>query len=223
MARLIKTVEGQLVQCRIDTLFADGSSTSKLIKVDLIVEGMRYVENGQIKTVSGRVCAIHTTCPKVTPTSVINPQNNFSKDVIVTSLEIDASQPHYSKIVTVPAREIIEDEGLTDVVRVTVSAVPRVLLEMSYTDGTVVQQDVIIGDSLYDVVVMTQPGKPDIHGDFSVSAFLYNSVNDQVNISGMYLTPISGGDTICAEFSKIIRFEETSLINLYATTSCSCD
>lgn len=221
MARLIKTVEGQLVKCQINTMFADGTKSTRVIAVDDAIEDLRYVENGEIKTVSGRVALINTTCSKVTSVDVNDPKDYFSQDVIINSLTIDASEQYHSNIVTVPAREIIEDAGIIDVVKVTTVAIPQVLLEMVYTDGTVVQQDVVIGDVLCGMVIRTLPGQPSIVGDFRLAAFLYSSINQKVNISGMYLTAIETGEGICALFDNIVRFEERPAATVTETNSLS--
>ena len=221
MARLIKTVEGQLVRCNIKTEFADGTYTIREIALNDIVEGLRYVENEQMKTVSGRVAAIKTICNSVTNVSMTNPKDYFAKDVMISALSIDASEQYHSDLVSVPGREIVENEGEVDVVKVSVSARPEVLLEMTYTDGTTVQQAVTVGDVLCNMVIKTSPGKSDITGNFHVAAFLYTSMNQNVNISGMYLTSLETGKTICATFDNIIRFDEKPAANVTQSNSLS--
>lgn len=210
MARLIRTIENQLVTCDVITHFADGTSSRKSLKVGDVVEGLRYIENKQLLSVSGRISSMIIECNNVTPISAANPVDNFGKDAKISSIIIDASTEYHSNVVTVNAREIVEDAGVLDVVKVDVIAVPSVTLEMSYTDGTTVQQAVIVGDVLGDMVIMTSPGKPDIEGDFRVAAFKYSKANKQgqITFTGMYLVPLEGGECIYAGFDSIIRFTE---------------
>ena len=184
MARLVKTVEGQLVKCSVKTIFDDGSSVDRILSIDDVVEGLRYVEDEEVKSVTGRISAITSTCSKVTPVSLSAPKDYFAKDVILSKISVDASEEYHSDIVTLDAREIVENEGEENVSKVEVTAVPEITLEFTYTDGSIVQQSIQVGDVLCDMVIMTYPGKPDIRGDFRVAAFSYSAVKQKVNISG---------------------------------------
>lgn len=208
MARLVNSVESQIVTCKVVTKFEDGNESSKVITVGDVVEGLRYIENHQLLSISGKVKEIGISCPSVTPVDYLNPVDYFAKDCIITSLVVDASEQYESKVVTVNAREIVEDEGVLNVVKVDVIAVPNITLEMSYTDGTTVHQDIAVGDVICDAVIMTSPGKPDIKGDFVIAAFKYSFASRRMIFSGIYLSPLSGGPSIYASFDNIIRFTE---------------
>lgn len=214
LARLVKTVEGQIVKCQITTYFEDGGESIKIIGVDDIVEDLRYVEDEEVKVVTGRVAAINTVCSNVTRVSVSDPQDYFSRDVVASTIQVDASDQYRSELVTVPAREIVEDEGVEDVSRVWVTTIPEVTLEMTYTDGRTIQQDVVIGDVLCDMVIMTSPGQPDITGDFTVAAFVYTSLKQKVTISGMYLVSLDGSRKIKVAFKDVVRFNEKGTVHI---------
>lgn len=221
MARLIRTVEDQLVTCNVVTKFEDGTESIKSLKIGDIVEGLRYIENHQLLTVSGKITAMNVSCNSVTSVSLSNPQDYFAKDVTITTIVVDASEQYSSKVVSVNAREIVEDEGVLDVVKVDVVAVPSVTLEMSYTDGTTINQDVVVGDVLCDVAIMTTPGNPDITGDFRVAAFKYGTSNKKILFTGFYLVPLAGGTGVFAPFDDIIKFTEKDRADVSDPTSLS--
>ena len=208
MARLVKTIEGQLVKCKVVTHFEDNTESVKVLSVGDVVEGLRYIEKGEVKTATGRISAINTKCTSVTYVDMNHPEDYFAKDVKASTIEIDASAQYEAKLVSVEAMEIVEDAGVENVDKVTVSTVPEVTLEMSYTDGRTVLQDVVVGDILTDMVIMTSPGQPDIKGDFKVVAFMYSIYRKAVNINGIYLQSLLDGKCIRASFENIVRFTE---------------
>lgn len=221
MARLIRSVETQLVTCDVVTKFEDGTESIKSLRVGDVVEGLRYIENHQLLSVTGKIKEMNVACNQITPVSATNPEDYFGKDAVVTSLVIDASEQYESKVVTVNAREIVEDEGVFNVVKVDVVAIPSVRLEMSYTDGTVVEQDVVVGDILCDMAVMTTPRNPDITGDFRVAAFKYSYSSKKIYFTGIYIVPLKGGDAVFAAFDDIIRFTEKPRADVTETDSLS--
>lgn len=221
MARLVKSVQDQLISCNIVTVFNDGTTYTKSVSVGDIIEGLRYVYKQEVLTVTGKITAINMTCDKVTPVDRSNPEDYFAKDIRVSTLVIDASEQYASKVVTVDAMEIVEDEGVENVKMVYVTATPDITLEMTYTDGRVVHQDIVIGDVLCDMDIMTAPQKPDITGDFRVSAFNYSFFNKKLIFTGMYLSPLAGGSAISASFENIISFEERPYSEITETDSLS--
>lgn len=209
MARLVNNSVNPLICARIVTKFADGTSTEKLLKVGDMVENLRYVVNDEIKTVSGRISNITTTIKNVTAVNLKNVNDYFAKDVQLKSIIVDCSEQYYSKVVTVPAKEIIEDEGVTDVTKVDHIAYPIITMDMEYSDGSIVNQDLEIGDVIGDVVIMNDsPGKPDITGTFKICALYYLANKSLPAIKGLYLVPVDGGTGVKAVFDKIISFEE---------------
>ncbi|MBR6289205.1 MAG: hypothetical protein IKR19_07720 [Acholeplasmatales bacterium] len=209
MARVVKNTDAQQIVCEVITTFTNGSTSSRSFKVGDIVEGLRYIENETLKTVTGKVTKLNTYIEKVTKVNTSGVVDNFSKDVTLRSIVIDASEQYSSKLVTVNPREIVEDEGVVDVARVDVVVHPIVTMDIEYTDGTIANQELEIGDVLTDVVVMSgTPGTPDITGDFRVGAFNYTSLNNAPKIIGAYLVPIKGGVAVLAPFKNFIKFDE---------------
>lgn len=221
MARLVSSIENQLVTCDVITKFSDGTESLKRIKVEDIVRGLRYIENHELKSISGRVVDIVPRLRRRTLVNVDYPEDHFADDVKISLVIVDGSQLYHSNVVEVNAIEIVEDEGVEDVERVEVRAFPGVTLEMAYTDGTTEYQDVVVGDVLCDMEIISIPGLPPITGDFRVAAFNYAFLNNQIIFTGLYLVPLKGGTGIYATFDEIIRFTEKPRADVTDPTSLS--
>jgi hypothetical protein len=219
MARLVKTVEAQVITANMITKFKDGSETVKVLKEGDIVTDLRYIENEEVKKVTGKITAINVVCQKVTAVNPKEPVDYFAKDVEVKTIVVDASTEYESNVVTVVAKEIVEDEGVLDVVKVDVISVPEITLQMSYTDGRIDDQDVVVGDTLFDMVILTTPGNPDVVGNFRVAAFKYTITNQKAIISGLYLVPLEGGSGVFAAIKNIVSFVEKPHSDVTDTTS----
>ena len=208
MARLINTVQDELISCDIVTVFTDGTTSTRTLNAGDVVEGLRYIDKQKLYSVTGKIKAINLTCDGVTSVNLSDPKDYFTQDIRVSSLVIDASAQYEANVVEVNAFEIVEDAGVVNVERVYVVVNPNVTLEMTYTDGTTVQQDIAVGDVICDAVILTSPGKPDIKGDFKIAAFNYSMYNKTLLFNGIYLSPLEGGPAIVAFFDNIIRFTE---------------
>lgn len=212
MARLISTKITQHIDDVIRTNLSSGSYIEEIIKKDDIVEGLRYVEDSEVKSITGRVDDIIYTA-KYTNVNLKKPADYFASDVKSQYIVVDASEEYKSNLVSVNSREVVEHEGVEDVVSVFVTTLPSVDLEMAYSDETVVKNTVKVGDVIKNAVIMTAPGKPDITGDFKVAAFAYRnkitSGKSSVSIYGMYLVPMSNSysSNIVVNFENIISFE----------------
>ena len=224
MARVVKNTDAQQIVCEVITTFTNGSKSSRSFKVGDIVEGLRYIENETVKTVTGKVTKINTFIEKVTKVNLNSPEDYFSKDVSIKSIIFDASEQYESKLVSVNPREIVEDEGVLDVARVDVVCHPIVTMDIEYTDGTIANQELEIGDVLTDVVVMSgTPGTEDITGDFRVKAFNYTALNNAPKLIGAYLVPLEGGVAVLAPFKNFIRFEEKAHADIEDPTTFISD
>lgn len=214
MARLIKDTVTADICAKIITRFANGTSTEKLIKVGDIVENLRYVKNEEICTITGKVVKITTTINKVSMVNLNKPEDYFTKDVILKSIVVDASEQYESKVVAITAREIIEDEGVVDVVKVDHIPYPMIAMDMEYSDGSIKNQSVEIGDILADMDII-----PGITGTFRVAAFYYINNKSIPQFKGFYLSPVGGGKAIKAAFENIIGFEEKDAADVTDTKS----
>lgn len=220
MARLIKNSITQEISCNVITRFTSGEESVKHIAVGDIVENLRYVKDKAIVKVSGKVTQIQYTILKITKPDPRNPIDTFETDVRIDNIIIDASEHYQSNIVTVPAMEILEDEGVLDVERMFVKAHARILMQMEYSDGRIEDRDVEFGDILKEMKIMTKPGNPDIIGDFKIASFVFVSQQAKANITGLYLTRLEGSTTLTtAIFDNIIEFIEVPQVEITNTES----
>lgn len=205
MARLVNTVINQKLICNVTTSFEDGTVSVKPISVGDVVEGLRYVDGGEVKTVSGLVKDIKfqvLRLPVVKATT--NPVDTFAKDVKILKIVIDASEQYSSNVVTVDAHEIVEDEGVTNVTSVHCLASLNVFIDQTYTDNSERHLDLVAGDILDDVVVMNSVrGKEDITGKFTLCYFLYTLVAGKISVHSLVL---KGEDNkvIVAPFTRLL-------------------
>ena len=215
MARLIKNSITQEISCNVITKFTSGEESVKHIAIGDIVEDLRYVKDKAIVKVSGKVTDIKYSIQKITKPDPKNPVDTFETDVRIESLIIDASEQYHSNVITVPAMEILEDEGVLDVDRMFVKAHARTLMKMEYSDGRIEDRDLEFGDILKEMKIMTKPGNPDITGDFKLASFIYVSQQGKANITGLYLVRLEGSTTLTtAIFDNIIEFIETPQVEV---------
>jgi hypothetical protein len=192
MARIVKNTENVLLSCNIITKYSDGTSSTLNIKEEDEVTDLRFRVGELIIPISGRVSAINFTCPKITRVNLNKPLDNFSKDVKIKSIVIDKSEDYESDVVTIPAEDLMGEEGESTVDSISVLADVKVTMDMEYTDGSVVNQDLEIGDVIKDAVIMTSPKKPDLTGTFKLVAWAYKATKTGVDVTGVYLRSLTG-------------------------------
>lgn len=214
MARVVKNTNKQLIGVDIITVLKSGDKLVKTVKPGDIVEGLRYVEKEEVKTISGRVITVSSVITKVTKVNKNNPVDYFNNDVAIRSITIDNSSEYHSSIVSVPVKEIVEDEGVSDVERMLIKAHPMYTMDIEYTDGTIANQVLDIGDTYENMVIMnTEPGLPDITGTFKLAAFDYKSKNANVQILGAYLRDVNNTKRVVnPPFDHYLEFTEVTSI-----------
>ena len=223
MARLVNITVSSDIQCNVVTNYENGSSTTRVIKAGDITEDnpIRYVSNKQILSAVGRVMSVNTICNKISKIDISKPEDNFAKDFSLSNIRLDGSEKFYSNLISVPCKEIVEDEGVTSVTSVNCYAHPVITLILTYTDGSTVEQSLEVGDVLDYVKIMTTPGKKDIEGSFKVAAFGYTKNANRPKFDSVILVPYGSttGNNVRAYFDKIISFEEVPSIEVTDTTS----
>jgi hypothetical protein len=203
----VKITPNASIWLKVITKFEDGTSQVKIIKTGDTVEGLRWVEDESVKTVTGIVKAINYT-PVNGNTSRPDPADTIASDIRFTTLTIDASEEYQSNIVSVPIVEIVEDEGVFNVVKVDTVPEINVTMSIEYTDGRIEDSDLSVGDILDDVAIMnTTPGKPDITGRFNVKAFLYTVNKTAIDVVGLNLHNDEVG-SVPTVWKRIIKFTE---------------
>ncbi len=220
MARVVDIDVTKNVVALMRTSFSNGSFEDYVIKAGDTVKGLRYVENEEVKSVTGRITAVRCSCQKVTKVDVNKPVDAFDKDVKIVDIMVDASSEYQSQIITIPAREIVEFEGVIDVTSVHVYGHAIVDMDITYSDDTVEHQSLETGDYLEDVTIMTSPGKPDITGNFKVAAFEYKAKSNYPDITGVYLVGESeGAGNHLVKFDKFVKFVEVPKVEISVTDS----
>ena len=215
MARPVSTVSKQIVSCSIITRFEDGTDSRRVIKEGDTVENLRYVADGEVKTVSGHVDAFTYRATSSNINSGKNAKDTFGRDVRVTNIILDASDVYDSNIITIPVKEIVEDEGVENVIKVDNVASAKLDISITYSDGSIEESSIEPGDLVDAVVMNTARGKADITGRFNVLAFTYKAVSNAPVITGMALKNIETGKVTVTTVQRLVRIKEipTAKIN----------
>jgi len=213
MARVVKIVSNSSVLLNIVTSFEDGSMSVKTIGIGDTVENLRYIENEEVKVVTGVVKDIVYT--SVTPnTSKANPTDTFASDMKVSTVVIDASEQYQSNVINVPVMEIVEDEGVEEVTSVHAYPKLNVTLDITYTNNTTENKDLEVGDILDGVVIMSGvPGTADITGKYTISSFLYTYTNKVFSVVGFNLAD-NTGKNVKTTWDRVIRFQEVPHVDV---------
>lgn len=206
MARLINNTVSTETALKMITHFEDNSSIEKMIRVNDEVENLRYIENEELKVISGKVDKIGTNITKVTGVNLNKPVDNFAKDVKFRNMTVDASEHWDSVLESFPIIEIVEDEGTINVTRIDFIPYPIVKMDMEYTDGLIKNEELVVGDVLGDMVIIDRTKI--IEGTFKIAAMYYVANKSLPEIKGLFLVPITGGKAFKVDFKQVISFEK---------------
>ncbi len=153
MARNVNTTITPTITLHVNVMKTDGSVVEREIKVEDMVTDLRYAANGQNNKVSGRVSNIgfKVARTKRLYTSVAKAKSWFKVDVTPTILSVDASTPYHSDVRDIQVRELLEDEGMTDIKRIMTYLSYGFHAEVLRSDNTINVIDVKEGDILTDI------------------------------------------------------------------------
>lgn len=158
MARIVNTISTPILTLVIRTMFKDGTFTDELISEGDIVSDLRYVHNGEIKKISGRVSNITYKNAQVKRT-----YNTFKKlksyfrfDVTPVSIEIDSSTELHSNVTVIPTRDILEREGVTEVKKLNVFFKYGFASKIYFSDNTSNVVTIHEGDIVSDLVYLSK-------------------------------------------------------------------
>jgi len=209
MARLIKMTNEAFLKMVIQTCFKDQSVTEREIAVGDVVENLRYVSDGEIVTVSGKVLDITYTLPSRIAFSRTKPADTFSADVTINTIKIDASEQYASKVIEVPAIEIIEDEGVENVERMKFYATVEFNMKMYYSNRSTVNLSLKVGDKVDGVKIMTSTPGVDIVGTFEILAFGYTrNSSTKFTINCIAFKNAEDDTIVVADLDKILELAE---------------
>lgn len=209
MARLVSKTVTPDVSVVVNTKHTDGTIDKNVLNIGDVTT-LRYIANNQLLSITGRVTAFGI---KDSSNSLIKfkktNSDTFAADAVVQTITLDASEQYSSNLVTINAREIVEAQGVDDVVKVDVVAEMNVTVESTYTDGSV-DSDLLKTDYLIsDITILSgTPGTPDITGSFKIAAFAYNMVSSVVSVTGLILTNEDGSNPFFAPIGRIISIED---------------
>ena len=211
MARLIKNTKKMILGVRISTVF-ENETVDRDFKIGDIVENLRYVENGEIVTVSGKVSDIRYTMATKLSWNKKDPKDTLSADMTLNDLVLDISRQYESEVVSIPIREIVEFADELDVVRMKYNPFIVYEMELKYSDLAVKRASVQIGDIFDNVRIMnlinpTTIG-PDITGKFEVIGFSYAVEKGKIVINGIAFKNVDTNETHVADLDHILALNE---------------
>ena len=206
MARLVSNSAAPETAVKMIIHFEDNTSSEKLIRINDTVENLRYIENEELKVISGVVDKIGTNITKVTGVKLNKVVDNFAKDVKFRHMTVDASEHFDSQLISFPVKEIVEDEGTVNVTRIDFIPYPIVKMDLEYTDGSTNNVELVVGDMLSDFTAIVN--NKVISGSYKIGAMYYTCPKSSPDILGFYLLPFEGGTAIKVLFDQIISFEK---------------
>ena len=175
MARIVSTDINPIVTAVFQTVKTDGSVINMEFKKDDTVSDLRYICDEEVAKVSGRISAINYDIrPTVrTYTELTKLRSNFASDVVMSTVDVDASEQYRADVVPVIAREVVENEGVTDVERMKYFLKFAAQFTISLTDGTVNTFTLTEGDDVKNLVYLGDGKELTIDG--KLVAMKYNS------------------------------------------------
>ena len=210
MARLIKNTQKAILGIRLTTVQETGAVIREF-KTGDVIEGLRYVKDGDVEVVSGRLADIKYTMASRLTWNKKAPKDTLAADMTIGTLVIDASQQYEARTVEVPAREIVEFAGETDVVRMKFEPFIVYNMELKYSDLVTKQVSVQVGDTFDHVRLMNIVSGaigPDITGKFEVIAFSYATASGKIAINGIAFQNVDTGETKVASLDHILALDE---------------
>ena len=182
MSTLISTNITQNPFARMLTTHVDGTIEEFDFAIGDLVENLRYIEDEEIKTITGKVRAFKINIKRLAKVSSIPTRYQdytFTEDVELLSITFDCSTHNHSNLVTIDSKEIVEFEGVEDVTSVHVLYDMKVDVTQIYDDESVSTVSLTPGDQIAELVAKNSvAGKPNIEGSFRYNKFVYAKSNE---------------------------------------------
>ena len=213
MARMIKSDRSYTIGIMFNTHFEDGSIAEHAFNVGDVIENLRYVNNGEIVTVTGKLASVNYTVNSKITWNKNNPVDTFANDIVIDSITLDASSEYSSKLINVPVTEVVEweDENTDDkvVARVTYKPTLSFTMTLHYSDNTSRTSSIVVGDR-FDKVRIFNSNKPDtlIEGSFEVMSFAYKLTNKDITFTGIAFKGIDKDLIVICDFDNLFRLNE---------------
>lgn len=209
MARMIKNVKSMTLGVELVTVFENGTKTIRPFKIGDVVNNLRYVDNGEIVIVSGRITDLTYTMATKLTWNKKTPTDSLAKDMTLVNITIDASSEYNSKIVTIPLTEVVEFEEETGVARMEFVPFITYDMELHYSDYRVEKVSVQSGDK-FDNVRIINPANigVDFIGKYQVIGFAYNVVGGVINVTGIAFHNLETDEDLVTDFEYILALNE---------------
>lgn len=209
MARMIKTIKSVNLWAKLSTVHEDSTSTERKYTIGDIVENLRYVSDGEVVVVSGRITDITYTPARKLAWDKNNPTNAIATDMTLDSLVLDTSTQYNASSTTVPFKEIVEFDGEENVVRMKYEPFFVCDLELHYSDYKVQKCNIEAGDTFDNVRILDLANiGTDITGKFEVIGFAYALATGKINVTGIAFKNVDTGNSVVADFDKILALNE---------------
>ena len=167
MPRLVNSTFTGILTLVIQTVKEDGSISEKTYRVNDMMS-VRYIEDGEIKTVTGRLSYIDYHVSAKQRKYSTNPnvlRSYFSSDVKPITINIDRSTDCHSDVVVVPCADIIEDKGVKDVAKMNVFLGYGVHFKSLQSDDSIEDCEIFEGQYIPDLKFMPFGHNAVISGD----------------------------------------------------------
>ena len=215
MARMIKIEKSFILGMKLYTMFEDGNSNIKIFKIGDTVENLRYVENEEIKIVSGKIIDIKYTMKTKLSWNKNKPEDKLAEDLTINSIIIDASSQYSSKVVEVPALEILEFENEANVQRMKFEPFIEYDITLHYSNYVSTHANIMVGDVFDKVrIINANDVGNDITGKFTVIAFGYTNSNGKLNVNTIAFKNMETDQIVVTEFNYIIDLNEVYTYNI---------
>ena len=208
MARMIKSTNTITRGIKIITVFENGTSSFKSYKVGDEVTDLRYVVNGEVQTITGRLSQVNYSAAAALTYSSKDPKDVLAKDMILTNIVVDASTTYNSKVLTIPVKEILEFEDEENVIRMICEPFLVCDMKLNYSDYHVSYASIEVGDLFNNVKVIDPSKQAEYTGKFEIVGFDYTKVLTLLQFKGIIFKNTKTGEIIVAPFENILTLNE---------------
>lgn len=175
MARLVKSGISPVTSFVIQTILEDDSVIEKEYKIGDMMEELRYIQNQEILTVTGKLSKINYNNLQIARNYGIPAtlRSHFADDVIPVSIVVDCSAQYESKLIEIPCMEIIEDKDQKNVKRMKCHMKYGARFTSTLTDGEENDFTIWEGQDIQGLVYMDRGG--DVKSNVRVVTFVYDA------------------------------------------------
>lgn len=172
MARPIHTVTSLGLGIRIVNHYVEGNTESTDIHIGDQVDNFEYVQDHDVVTLSGCLASSEISLIPNAKKNYKDLQDPIAERLKIENIVMDCSEQYHSKMVTIPAREILEYHPTDEVKRVEIQPLLTLTLSVKLSDRTISTTDLYEGKELTDVELLGLDGE-DVTKSFTIKSFVY--------------------------------------------------